>query len=87
MFYIDQCEQLLMRSWRKAWSVFTEAYQADARDFGVHVPGYSLPAWLSWRFNFEDSTEMNSAPLILAPVVIMRIMYTNLSMQVLTIDD
>ena len=68
MFYIDQCEQLLMRSWRKAWSVFAEAYQADARDFGVHVPGYSLPAWLSWRLNFEDPTEINSAPLIPAPV-------------------
>ena len=61
MFYIDQCEQLLMRSWRKAWSVFAEAYQADARDFGVHVPGYSLPAWLS-------PTEINSAPLIPVPV-------------------
>ena len=67
MFYIDQCEQLLMRSWRKAWSVFAEAYQADARDFGVHVL-YSLTAWLNWRLNHEDPTELITAHLIPAPV-------------------
>ena len=57
-----------MRSWSKAWSVFAEAYQADARDFGVHVPRCSLPAWLNWRSNHADPTEIMTAQLIPAPV-------------------
>ena len=41
-----------------------EAYQADARDFGVSVPHYSLHAFLHWRLNFEDPTAVTA---ILSP--------------------
>ena len=66
--YVENCEQLLIEPHQQAWSVFAEAYQADARDFGVSVPHYSLHAFLDWRLNFEDPALICSASLLLAPV-------------------
>ena len=60
----ENVEQLLVRPCERAWSVFAEAYQADARDFGVSVPRYSLHAFLDWRPNFEDPMQIQSAPLV-----------------------
>ena len=36
--YIENCEQLLIESHQQAWSVFAEAYPADARDLGFLFP-------------------------------------------------
>ena len=66
--YHENEEQLLIRPCEKAWSVFAEAYQADARDFKVSVPHYSLHAFLDWRLNFEDPALICSASLLPAPV-------------------
>ena len=52
--YIQNSEHLLIEPRNKAWSVFAEAYDADARDFGVSTPHYSLAAWINWRINFDD---------------------------------
>ena len=54
--FIQNWEHLLIEPQQQAWSVFAEAYQADARDFGVSVPHYSLPAYLFWNLHFEDPT-------------------------------
>ena len=57
-------EHLLIEPHQQAWTVFAEAYQADARDFGVSVPQYSLPAYLYWNVHFEDPTAVTA---ILSP--------------------
>ena len=49
--YNQNFEHVLIEPRNKAWSVFAEAYDADARDFGVSTPHYSLAAWLHWRVN------------------------------------
>lgn len=67
VFHPNQQEQLLIRSTNQAWSVFAEAYSAEARVFVVHVPKFSLPAFLGWKLNFEDPTQLITAPLIPAP--------------------
>ena len=66
--YHEHEEQLLIRPCEKAWSVFAEAYQADARDFWGSVPHCLLHAFLDWRLNFEDPTLICSAFLVPAPV-------------------
>jgi len=48
--------------------VFAEAYRAEAMDFKVNVPCYSLHAWLNLRFNFEDPMQIHSAPLVPEPI-------------------
>ena len=49
--YNHNFEHVLIEPRNKAWSVFAEAYDADARDFGVSTPRYSLAAWINWRVN------------------------------------
>ena len=41
-YYHNREQQLLVGSSNKAWSVFAEAYSAEARNFEVHVPDFSL---------------------------------------------
>ena len=67
-FYIDQSEKLLIKASDKAWSVFAEAYRAEAQDFKVNAPCYSLHAWLDWRLNVEDPTQIQSALLQPEPI-------------------
>ena len=67
-FYIGQTSQLLIKASDKAWSVFAEAYRADAIDFKVNVPCYSLHAWLDWRLNIEDPMQSQSAPPLPEPI-------------------
>ena len=67
-FYIDQSEKLLIKASDKAWSVFAEAYRAEAQDFKVNAPCYSLHAWLDWRLNIEDPMQIQSAPLLPEPI-------------------
>ena len=52
--YRQNLEQVLIEPRNKAWSVFAEAYDADARDYGVTTPHYSLAAWIHWNINFDD---------------------------------
>ena len=47
----------------KAWSVFAEAYDADARDFGVSTPHYSLAAWINWNINLDDPMRVTASLL------------------------
>ena len=67
-FYIDQTSKLFIKASDKAWSVFAEAFRADAMDFKVNVPCYSLHAWLDWRLNIEDPMQIQSAPLLPEPI-------------------
>mgnify|MGYP005668326667 CR=1 FL=1 len=78
-----QEQQLLIRSSNKAWNVFAEAYLADARDFVVHVPKWSLPAFLNWKLNYEDPTQLVTAPLI-PPFVIEHSLLSPLSGEVIS---
>ena len=43
-FFIGSTEKLLIKASNKAWSVFAEAYRAEAQGFKVYAPCYSLPA-------------------------------------------
>ena len=43
--------------------MFAEAYDADARDFGVSAPHYSLAAWINWNINFDDPTRVTASLL------------------------
>ena len=48
--------------------MFAEAYRAEAQDFKVNAPCYSLHAWLDWRLNFDDPMQIQSAPLHPEPI-------------------
>ena len=61
--YITNYEQLLIGPRNKAWSVFAEAYDADARDFGVSTPHFSLAAWIHWNFHFDDPMKVTASLL------------------------
>ena len=65
--YKQSLEHILIEPCRKAWSVFAEAYDADARDFGVSTPRYSLTAWFNWRAN-TDCPMRETASLFPEPV-------------------
>ena len=67
-FFIGATEKLLLKASNKAWSVFAEAYRAEAQGFKVYAPCYSLPAWLEWRLNTEDPTLAESALLVPEPI-------------------
>ena len=62
-FFIQNLEHLLIEPQQQAWSVFAEAYQADARDFGVSVPHYSLPEYLYWNLHFDDPIPLQCQPV------------------------
>ena len=61
--YIENCEQLLIGPRNKAWSVFAEAYDADARDFGVSTPHFSFAAWIHWNIHFDDPMRVTASLL------------------------
>ena len=42
----NQSQKLLIQSQRRTWSTFAEAYEAEARDFGISCPRYTLPAFI-----------------------------------------
>ena len=67
-FFIGSTEKLLIKASNKAWSVFAEAYRAEAQGFKVYAPCYSLPAWLEWRLNTEDPTQTESALIFPEPI-------------------
>ena len=56
----------LIRLRNNAWSVFAEAYDADARDFGVSTPHFSLAAYFHWNIHFDDPMRV-TASLLLEP--------------------
>ena len=59
---------------KRTWSIFAEAYEAEARDFGISCPRYTLPAILQWHLNYEgpklnaDFSDLSQDPLVLCPV-------------------
>ncbi len=59
--YSQHCEQLLIGPRHKAWSVFAEAYHADARDFGVFTPHFSVAAYIHWNLHFDDPTRVTAS--------------------------
>ncbi len=67
-------KKLLIQSQQKIWSVFAEAYEAEARDFGFSCPKYTLPAITQWHLNYEGSKlsvadlDISQGPLVLSPV-------------------
>ena len=70
----NQSQKLLIQSHRRTWSTFAEAYEAEARDFGLSGPRYTLPAILQWHLNYEgpklnaDFLDLSHDPLVLCPV-------------------
>ena len=48
----DQQLKLSIRSSQMTWSVFAEAFDADARDFGISTPNFSLIAIMTWHLTF-----------------------------------
>ena len=75
----DQTKKLLFESQRRTWSTFAEAYEAEARDFELSCPRYTLAAIIQWHLTYEGSKlnheleELSQDPLILClepPVVL-----------------
>ena len=67
-------QNLSIQSSQKTWSDFTEAYDANARDFGIVTPRFPLPAIMHWLLTYGgpklDSSkgqEFSQDPLVLAP--------------------
>ena len=67
-FFIGSTEKLLNKASNKAWSVFAEAYRAEAQGFRFYAPCYLLPAGLEWRFNTEDPTQTESSFIFPEPI-------------------
>ena len=69
-----QSKKLLIQSQRRTWSIFAEAYEAEARDFGISCPRYTLPAIIQWHLNYERpklsaaDVDVSQDPLVLCPV-------------------
>ena len=70
----DQTQKLLIKSQRKTWSIFAGAYEAEARDFGLSCPRYTLAATIQWHLAYEgpklnhEIVDLSQDPLILCPV-------------------
>ena len=70
----NQTLNLSIQSSQKTWSVFAEAYDANARDFEISTPKFSLPAIMQWHLNYEGpkldfstGQEFSQDPLVPAP--------------------
>ena len=70
----NQIEHISIQSQKRTWSIFAEAYEADARDFGLSCPKYTLTAIMQWHLNYEgakfdnDDTGFSQDPLVLCSV-------------------
>ena len=49
----DQTQKLLIKSQRRTWSIFAEAYEAEARDFEFSCPRNILAAIIQWHLTYE----------------------------------
>ena len=49
----DQKTNLSIRSSQKTWSVFAEAFDAEARYFGTTTPKFQPIAIINWHLNYE----------------------------------
>ena len=63
-----------MQASQKTWSVSAEAYNANARDFGISTPKFCPPAIMQWHLNhegpklsFSSEQEFTQDPLVLVP--------------------
>ncbi len=70
----NQSQKLFIQSQTRTWSIFAEAYEAEARDFGISCPRYTLPAIIQWHLDYEgpklnaDYADLSQDPLVLCPV-------------------
>ncbi len=70
----NQSQELLIHSQKRTWNISAEAYEAEARDFGISCPRYTLPAIIQWHLNYEgpklnaDYADLSQDPLVLCPV-------------------
>ena len=71
----NQNEKLLIQSQQKTWSVSAEAYEANARDFGISCPKFSVHAIMQWHLNYEgpklslsDEQDVTIFPLVRVPL-------------------
>ena len=51
----DQKTNLSIRSSQKTWSAFAEAFDAEARDFGITTLKLSLIAIINWHLNYQGA--------------------------------
>ena len=67
----DQTQTLLIKSQRRTWSIFAEAFEAEARDFELSCPRYTLAAIIQWHLTYEgpklnhELEDLSQDPLIL----------------------
>ena len=67
----DQTQKLLIKSQRRTWSILAEAYEAEARDFELSCPRYTLAAIIQWHLTYEgpklihELEDLSQDPLIL----------------------
>ena len=67
-------QALVIQSRKRTWSISAEAYEAEARDFGISCPRYTLPAIIQRHLNYEgpklnaDYAGLSQDPLVLRPV-------------------
>ena len=72
----NQNKKLPIQSQQKTWSIFAEAYEAEARDFGISCPKYILPAIMQWHLNYDgpksnvSDQDISQDPLVLSPVTL-----------------
>ena len=66
----DQSEHISIQSQKRTWSIFAEAYEADARDFGLSCPKYTLTAILQWHLKYQghDDSGFSQDPSVLCSV-------------------
>ena len=70
----NQNKKLPIQSQQKTWSIFAETFEAEARDFGISCPKYTLPAIMQWHLNYEGpklsvaDVDVSQDPLVLSPV-------------------
>ena len=75
MCYCKLNLNLSIQSSQKTWSVFAEAYDGNARDFGISTPMFSLTAIMQWYLNYEgpklslsNEQAVTQDPLVLVPL-------------------
>ena len=70
----NQSQKLLIQSQKRTWIILAEAYEAEACDFGISCPRYTLPAIIQWHLNYQGPklnagyAELSQDPLVLCPV-------------------
>ena len=48
-----------IHSQKRTWRISAEAYEAEACDFGISCPRYTLPAIMQWHLSYEGPKNSN----------------------------